>query len=101
MQPAIVSNTPPSDLRPEAFERKPHGDVRLMIQIGDDDFLPLPQALAYGKAHESQEGRRVHTKRNFIRIPGVQKDGDGFARPGNARIDGTAPIVPASALNVA
>ena len=80
MQPAVVSNLPPDNARPGAFERDPGGDVGLVIQIADDNFGPGAKRLPDREADRPDERRRIQSECNLVGRAGVDERGNRLAR---------------------
>src|SRR5579872_4924826 len=71
-----------------------------MVQVGDDDFLSLPQNLADGQAHQTDKRRRIHAEGDLARLARVEEGGDTFAGALQGDIHSQAPGIAAATLNV-
>jgi hypothetical protein len=63
VQRAVVAHAPPAELGAERCERKPGGDVGLVIEVGDDDLIALGERLAHGQADQTDERSRIQAER--------------------------------------
>jgi hypothetical protein len=85
VKPAIVSKMPPHNLCAFTLQGQPDGNVGFVVKIGDDDlttgiFAMIAQLLTNGDADEPHERGRIHTKRNFVGVPGIHQQGHARAR---------------------
>src|SRR5260370_34092764 len=71
------------------LERPPGGDVGVVVQSGDDDFVPGLQLAADGAGEREGDGGHVLAEDDFVRLT-VEQIGHGRARGGNYGVIGTA-----------
>ena len=100
MQPPVLTDTPPADPGALLLQRQPHGDVRFMIQVRDDDLGAVADGLSERQAYQAQERRGIHAEGDFVGSGGVEKHGDTLARRGDGGIDGLALGIAAAALHI-
>src|SRR5208283_3166838 len=101
MQIPVFPHLPPGELRSSPFQREPSGDVRLVVQIGDDNFVSLVEGLSDRQTHQTNKGSRIHAKRDFAWVASVHKISDAVPRTQNHLVHFTAFRVAPPSLHIA
>ncbi len=101
MQAPVIAHLPPGERRAFPLEGQPGGDVRVVVQIGDDDLAAFGlQRLADGQADDADERGGVHAEADLRGVAGVQPGRDLLARRRDDPVDLDALGVATAALDV-
>jgi hypothetical protein len=97
---SIIAHAPPAKGGAHRGEREPGRNIRLVIEIDDDDLATFPERLPDGEAHQTDERGRVHPERNLLGTTCIEKRRHLLARVLNSGIHGDALRVAPTALHV-
>ena len=82
------------------LEGQPGGNVRLVIQVCNDNLAPLPKCVSDRQAYETHERGSIHAKSYLFRFSRIQEGGHALTRLAEDRINFLGLRVSASALGI-
>src|SRR5262249_54154180 len=85
----IVSDAPPDHTAAATFQDQPGRDVRLVIELADDDLGTETERLTDGETDCSNERRGIQPERDLVGASRVYKGGHAFAGSRDHRVDFT------------